>query len=297
MFGFVQKERLVPPLSEVGVHFFKMPTLPARVMATQTQIHDAIEMIYMNKGSVTANIDGEITHLESGDFAFFRSRGVHNIYTEDEEENDYYVLKLMPKFLYDISPKEANISFPARFLIYNSELKCVWRKDELEGSEILKNLQKLISEIDSETTLSTVSKIICTLNILEEIYRADKELYESLDATPDAIFDVVSYINVWFEIDLTAEDMAKRANMSYSHFSRSFNKATGKSFRDYLNLVRINHAEQLIINTNLPITEISMKCGYQTVSHFNTMYKRIKGIPPLAARKEKEQQQEEDAKS
>ena len=285
MYGYVQKERLVPPLSDVGVHFFKMRTLPAHVMATQTQIHDAIEMIYMTKGSVTVNIDGALHHLETGDFAFFRSRGVHNIYTRDDEENDYYVLKLMPKFVFDISPKEDTKGFPARFLIYSTELKTVWTKEELEGSEILRNIQKLIAELDSKSPCIVVSRIICALNILEAIYRTDSDVYEKLDAMPDSIYDIVAYINVWFAIDLSAEDMAKRANMSYSHFSRSFNKATGRTFKDYLNDIRINHAEQLVINTNMPITEISMECGYQTVSHFTTMYKKIKGISPIAQRK------------
>ena len=285
MHGYVQEEVLRPPLSDKGINFFKMPTIPARTMATQLQIHEAIEMIYVKTGSITVNIDGIKQSLHPGDFAFFRSRGVHGIYTEDEEENDYYVLKIMPKFIYDISPKSMDKNFPNRFLIYNTSLKMFWKKEELEGSEILRNLEKLISGLENPGPIPEISTILCALNILEQIYRSDYEVYESLSEAPNDIYDIVSYVNVWFAIDLTAEDMANRAHMSYAHFSRTFKKVTGKSFKDYLNFVRLNHAEFLIINTDLPITEIAMESGYSNVSYFTSMYKKIKGISPLAHRK------------
>ena len=286
MHGYVQEERLVPPLSDKGIDFFKMPTLPPRTMATQLQIHEAIEMIYVKTGSIIANIDGEKQSMRPGDFAFFRSRGVHGIYTEDEEENDYYVLKIMPKFIYDLSPKNVDKNFPNRFLVYNTSLKTFWSSEELQGSEILRNLERLIHELDTPSPVPEVSTILCALNILEQIYRSDFEVYESLSDQPNAVLDIVAYINVWFALDLTAEDMAKRAHMSAAHFSRTFKKVTGKSFKDYLNFVRLNHAEFLIINTDMPITEIAMESGYSTVSYFTSMYKKVKGISPLAHRKE-----------
>jgi len=285
MHGYVQEERLVPPLSDKGIAFFKMPTLPARTMATQLQIHEAIEMIYVKSGSIIANIDGVKRSMHPGDFAFFRSRGVHGIYTEDESANDYYVLKIMPKYVYDLSPKNLEKNFPNRFLIYNTSLKTFWTKEELCGSEILRNLERLINELDEPAPIPEVSTILCALNILEQIYRSDYEIYESLSDTPDDMLDIVAYVNVWFEMDLTAEDMAKRAHMSAAHFSRAFKKVTGKSFKDYLNFVRLNHAEFLIINTDLPITEIAMESGYSNVSYFTAMYKKAKGVSPTTHRK------------
>ena len=285
MYGYVQEERLVEPLSNKGVNFFKMPVVAAHSMATQTQQHGAIELIYMKTGSITINIDGGKYDLYPGDLAFVRSRGVHNIYTKDEEINDYYVLKLMPKFIYDVCPQDGSSNFASRFLVFDNSLKTVFRKDELEGSEIKRNLDGLISELDSPSPLADVSKIIAALNILKEIYLSDHKVFNHITNVPDTIYDIVSYVNVWFEMDLNAEDMAKRANMSYAHFCRSFRKATGRNFRDYLNFVRINNAETLILHTNLPITEISLKCGYQTVSHFTVMYKRLKGVSPTEHRK------------
>jgi len=285
MNGYIQEEVLRPPLSEQGFEFFKMRTMPKRVRATQTQTHDAIEMIYMKTGSITVNIDGSGYVMHPGDLVLFRSRGIHNIYTLDDEENDYYVLKIMPKVIYDVSPKTMLGRFPMRFVVYSPDLKVLWKREELVGSEIEKTFARLIAELKKPNPISEISVIVSTLRILEEIYLSDYEVFSKIVSAPYGIFDSLIYINSHFQDDISAEMLAERANMSYGNFSRSFSKATKRSFRDYLNEIRTNHAEQLIINTNLPITDIAAQSGYQNVTHFITMYKRIKGITPLAQRK------------
>ena len=285
MYGYIQEERAVPPMSDKGVRFFKMPIMPAHTMATQIQMHEDFEMIYVKTGSIIVNIDGIKQSLRPGDFAFFRSRGVHGIYTENEAENDYYVLKIMPKFFYNLTPKNSQKSVPNRFLIYNTALKTFWTKEELEGSEILRNLNRLIEELENPGPITEITKILCGLNILEQIYLSDYTTFESLSDEPNALLDIVAYINVWFALDLTAEDMAKRAHMNYAHFSRTFQRVTGKCFKDYLNFVRLNHAESLIVNTDMPITEVALKSGYSNASYFAALYKKAKGCSPTEQRR------------
>lgn len=283
--GYIQEEVLRPPLSDQGFEFFKMRTLPKRVRATQTQTHDAIELIYMKTGSVIASIDGKSQIMRPGDLALFRSRCIHNIYTLDDEENDYYVLKIMPKLIYDVSPKTLLGRFPLRFTVYNPDIKVFWSREELVGSEIERIFGRLISQLEIPNPISEISIIISALHLLEEIYLSDYSAFSKIVSAPYGIFDSLIYINSHFNEDISAEMLAERANMSYGNFSRAFTKATHKNFRDYLNDIRTNHAEQLIVNTELPITEISAQSGYQNVTHFITMYKRLKGITPLAQRK------------
>ena len=62
----------------------------------------------------------------------------------------------------------------------------------------------------------------------------------------------------------------------------------GKSFREYLNMTRINRAQQMLLTTNKSVTEISSACGYNNVSHFIATYRQIKGITPKSAGKKSE---------
>ena len=73
--------------------------------------------------------------------------------------------------------------------------------------------------------------------------------------------------------------------MSYSYFAKSFKEATGKTFTEYLNFTRINEAEQMLINTDLSVSEIATRCGYNNISYFISLYKRHKGKTPLSERK------------
>ena len=53
------------------------------------------------------------------------------------------------------------------------------------------------------------------------------------------------------------------------------------SFKEYLNLTRVNHAERLLMTTQKSVTEISSLCGYNNVSYFISVYRRLKGRTPL----------------
>ena len=80
--------------------------------------------------------------------------------------------------------------------------------------------------------------------------------------------------------NITAEDCSKIACMSYSYFSRSFRAVTGKNFKEYLNQVRVAHAEKALLTSDKSVTEVAAHCGYDNVSYFISVYKRIKGVTP-----------------
>lgn len=277
--------KLTKNFTDYGYEFFRMRTVKANSRAAHTHLHDAVECIYMIEGSVIIYIDGDEEVLYPGDFAVFRSRGVHSIYTKDEPQNSYYVLKLSPSFLHKITPAPLNGSFPFRFAVFNPELKYIWRKAELEGSIIKECLDELIEGIDSESSISDVSRIILAFRILEAVYKETESSFNTLTLYSDTVYRAIVYINEHFAEDITEEEVASKFGMSYAYFSRSFKGATGKNFRNYLAATRLSQAEQLIVNTNMPVAEIAGRCGYSNVSHFIKIYKDTKGKTPLQARK------------
>ena len=94
------------------------------------------------------------------------------------------------------------------------------------------------------------------------------------------IYRAVVHIRRHFKEDLSAEALAARMGVSYSYFSRSFGRVVGKSFKEYLNLTRVNYAEQLLLTTGKSVTEIAAECGYNNVSYFISVYRRMKGTTP-----------------
>jgi YesN/AraC family two-component response regulator len=86
------------------------------------------------------------------------------------------------------------------------------------------------------------------------------------------------------EISLTA--VAQAVNTSTFYFCKMFKKATGLHFTQYLSRVRIEKAKNLLLNPNLRVSEIAYEVGFQSLTHFNRVFKKVVGQSPTLYRKQ-----------
>lgn len=96
----------------------------------------------------------------------------------------------------------------------------------------------------------------------------------------ELILNLCSYINEHYNENITLDDMAKISGYSKYHFSRIFKRYTNYSLYKYVNARKIEQAEKLLIDENLTITEVALRCGYSNLSSFIRMFKIIKGCTP-----------------
>jgi AraC-like DNA-binding protein/quercetin dioxygenase-like cupin family protein len=80
------------------------------------------------------------------------------------------------------------------------------------------------------------------------------------------------------------ETAARMANMSYYNFSRFFKKVIGISYTNYCNLLRIRYAEDLLLKTEMPISEVAMSIGIEVPSYFTKLFKQINNLSPAEYR-------------
>jgi AraC-like DNA-binding protein len=84
------------------------------------------------------------------------------------------------------------------------------------------------------------------------------------------------------EISLTK--LAKVVNISPTHLSEKFKQVTGVNFVDYVAHTRFDKARQLLANGDLRISEIAFEVGFQSLSQFNRVFKKLSGKSPTAYR-------------
>jgi AraC family transcriptional regulator len=72
--------------------------------------------------------------------------------------------------------------------------------------------------------------------------------------------------------------------MSYFHFSRAFKQSMGMSPTNFIAERRIERAKRLLQETELPISEIALRAGFSSQSHFTTSFHRVAGATPKAFR-------------
>ncbi|WDH50997.1 AraC family transcriptional regulator [Pseudomonas chlororaphis] len=83
---------------------------------------------------------------------------------------------------------------------------------------------------------------------------------------------------------LEVTELARACALSRSHFSRAFKCSTGLSPQEWIRCQRIARAKQLIRNTDLTLTQISLECGFCDQAHFCHIFTHSEGINPFAWR-------------
>jgi AraC-like DNA-binding protein len=85
---------------------------------------------------------------------------------------------------------------------------------------------------------------------------------------------------------LSASEVAAELGMSESRFSRFFRRATGNTFTDFVNRIRVNRACQLLMDTDRQVTHICYEVGFNNVANFNRRFLEVKGMTPTEFRRQ-----------
>jgi AraC-like DNA-binding protein/ligand-binding sensor protein len=104
------------------------------------------------------------------------------------------------------------------------------------------------------------------------------------NAEPPVITRAKEYIQEHQTENLRLGHVAKAVNTSTFYFCKMFKKVTGINFKDYLSRVRIEKSKNLLLNPNLRVSEIAFEVGFQSLTHFNRVFKKILGQSPTEYR-------------
>jgi AraC-like DNA-binding protein len=110
-------------------------------------------------------------------------------------------------------------------------------------------------------------------------------LVQQEHAEPLTIVRAKKFIHEHQANDLSLGEVAKAVNTSTFYFCKMFKRATGLNFTDYLARVRIEKAKNLLINPNLRISEIAYEVGFQSLTHFNRVFRKLVGQSPTDYRR------------
>lgn len=103
-------------------------------------------------------------------------------------------------------------------------------------------------------------------------------------AEPPVIGRAKEFIQEHQTENLRLGQVAKACNTSTFYFCKMFKKVTGINFTDYLSRVRIEKSKNLLLNPNLRVSEIAFEVGFQSLTHFNRVFKKILGQSPTEYR-------------
>jgi len=97
---------------------------------------------------------------------------------------------------------------------------------------------------------------------------------------------ILGYIRSHLGPDLTQSEVAQAVRLSPAAFSQFFRRSLGTSYVDYVNEIKIRKASQALLDSAQPITEIAYAAGFNSLSHFNAQFRRLRHFSPRAFRRQ-----------
>lgn len=121
---------------------------------------------------------------------------------------------------------------------------------------------------------------LCLYHFIATFLFPDKHLKEKQQDTTDLVNDTIHYMRSKLEARLTVEDMSTRSDLSASHFSSLFRKATGMSPMDYFIHLKLQRACLLLYSSETKIKHIAQAIGYDDPYYFSRLFKKHLGTSP-----------------
>jgi len=144
----------------------------------------------------------------------------------------------------------------------------------------------------SDSILKINNEFLKTLQSITTLDDLCYRLQETIDVFTECMFDrvpsrnneiikrAIQYISRNFSSPITLEQVANDVHLNPAYFSSMFKQSTGSSFKEYLNMVRIEESKRLLANTDYSVIDIAVATGFEDQSYFSKVFKKYTGLTP-----------------
>lgn len=257
---------------------------PRKAFHIPVHWHDEMEIIYVKKGNITIYIQEEVFHAKQGDL-FFVNTGELHFMESDDMSVEYYTLLFPLAFLSfqieDALETEVFLPLRQKKLLF----PCVLG-DALVKKQVCKMIQGLITVNDEKETGYPLRTRILLLELIEYLMKENLFLQADFGNTTDMQRELITYIQKHYTEKITLRMLAEEFHLSEKYVSWYFKEHFSISFMQYVLHLRMSKAKDMLVSTDLPITEVALSCGYPSVNLFIRNFKEVHGVTPLQYRKQ-----------
>ena len=115
---------------------------------------------------------------------------------------------------------------------------------------------------------------------------SNQVVLQTQNIEPPLITRAKAYIEANCATDLSLGQTARALSLSIFYFCKLFKKATGVKFSEYLARARLERAKRLLLDPNVRVSEAAFEAGFQSLTHFNRVFKNLLGASPSEFRKQ-----------
>lgn len=245
--------------------------------------HIPLEIIMPTRNSYQVTVGKQTFSLQTGDIIFISSGVIHSL--QAPTDGTRLILQADVSFFYQFHELETLLGIIYPVLTVTPE------NAPLIYADIKQNLLDIVDEYFSERTMSEAAIYSHLMFLTVLLGRNHTVHYVSFDVGnqkqkeyTDRFINICHYIGEHCTEELTLDQIANLAGFSKYHFTRLFKQFTNTTFYKYLNQKRIAHAEILLTDPGISITEVALQSGFSSLSAFIRMFKQIKLCTPTEFR-------------
>ncbi len=247
--------------------------------------HNAVELLYLCKNSFAVKINGKDMLLRERDILFIAPGDIHGF-----PKNTCRGIRIFIQFdLTNLGGIGIDISKP---FSVDTALISSHNNPELHAP-LEEQIVKLIDQYRNKDLAYQFALNARIFDIMALLARGSSgNLTDAAGARPgkkvhglEKLNKAFDYIGQNYRKNISLKDAANFAGFSEYHFSRIFKDTMEMNFHDYLEEYRIKKSERLLSDSNYSITQTAYMSGFNSLSTFNRVFRKVKGCTPTGYKK------------
>ncbi|MFS0613779.1 AraC family transcriptional regulator [Lederbergia ruris] len=245
---------------------------------------DHYEVYYLINGKRKYFINDKTYYVNPGNLVFINKGVLHRTFHVDDYEHE----RLLINFTGQLFESEKDTCSSLLQSVFNQTLIIQLNRHEQQEIEYI--LFKMIHEMQKgETGFDLFLKTLLIQLLISSVRYLNRNTADTQEFTGSVyhkMTDIIHYINKHYHTpDLTLDSVANEFFISSYYLSRIFKKATGFTYSEYLNHVRIQEAQRLLRESHMKVIDIAGKVGFNSLTHFGRVFKNHTRYTPSYYRK------------
>jgi len=236
--------------------------------------HDCFEIELILSGTVIQSLNGVTQTLGPGDIYLLNPTDFHSVKSKNAE-------------VFNIMFSESLLDEDLLQKILSVDSNLVFHLETKEFRNAVSIISQMVDEFDhtkdfSETYIKNLLE--CLFIIL--LRKHDFDFSAAADSNISGIRKSILFIHSHFRENPSMTTAADISGFNMNYFSTLFHKVTGKTYKEYLNDLKLEYAKKLVLTGTLSISEICFASGFNSLPNFLKTFKLRYGISPGNMRKE-----------
>ena len=247
--------------------------------------HPEVELVYINTGVGKRQVGTHLSNYQDGDLILIGSYLPHTGFTKGLEEGQKEIVIQFKPDIFEMAFQ--NLVELKRI----NQLLELSKKGIVFDGSIKEDIGIRMEGLQYETQIDAFLTFVKILHDLakekdKKILNAEGYAFISNPTENKRLKKIFNYIRDHFMESIALEDISDQVFMTPQSFCRFFKKSTQKTFTNFLNEYRINHATKLLSETDVDIKTICYESGFNNLSNFFRNFKKITQLTPNAYRDE-----------